>query len=71
MAEKKKSINKRRKIFKIRSLTVNDTLLQKAAFRNDDWCQTDTSRIQGGVCLVAEEARYHQDCYAKFASTTI
>lgn len=66
--EKKKPINIRRKIFEIRSLTVKDNMLGKAALRNDEWGQKVTFRIQGALCLVAEEARYHQDCYSRFAS---
>lgn len=66
--EKKKPLNKRRKVFEIRSLSVRGTLLQKAALRNDAWGQQVASRIERSICLVAEEGRYHQDCYSKFSS---
>ena len=55
-------------MYEVRSLTLKDTLLEKAEQRNDDLGRKVAERINSVLCLVAAEARYHQDCYAKFVS---
>ena len=67
-AEKKKRVELRQQIHQIQSLTIKPTLLKKATTRNDSWGLEVSARIESVLCLVAEEARYHQNCFAKFSS---
>lgn len=67
-AERRKRVEHKRKIHVIQSMAMKTTLLEKAAARNDSWGLEVITRIQGVICLVAEEARYHEDCFARFSS---
>lgn len=66
--EKKKRQEYRENVYEVRSLTLKNSVQLMAKNRNDDWGRRVTDRVNSVICLVAEEARYHQTCYSKFSS---
>ena len=66
--ETKKPIEKRREVYEVRSLTLKDSLLTKAQLRDAEWGRQVAARINSVIDLVAADACYHKDCYAKFAT---
>ena len=48
------------------TLDFGKNVLDKANDRNDDWGKKVKAIVVGVQCLVAEEARYHRSCSAKF-----
>ena len=67
-AEKKKPLHRRQVVSSVMTLDFGKNVLDKANDRNDDWGKKVKAIVVGVQCLVAEEARYHRSCSAKFFS---
>ena len=66
--EKKKKVNMRRNIWEVRVLHLKEKISDFAKERNDEIGDKIFKRVNSVLCLVAEEARYHENCYSTFFS---
>lgn len=69
-AERKKNINRQEVVNEVRTLTLKDKVLQHCAQRKDELSEVVARRVNSVLCLVAAEARYHKECYAKFLTNS-
>lgn len=65
-SEKKKNVHKRRKMWEVRVLHLKQKISDFAKERNDELGEKVFKRVNSVICLVAEEARYHEVCYSHF-----
>lgn len=62
----KKPLNKRRVVHSVETLTVKYRIKEVSSLRNDAWGNEVLGRLSCINDLVAEEAKYHKDCYFSF-----
>lgn len=68
--EKKKNVSRRRKIWEVRVLHLKTKISDFAKERKDELGDKVFKRVNSVLCLVAEEARYHEVCYSNFFTNT-
>lgn len=61
--EKKRALKLRRRICRVTTLSLQESVLKVAQSRSDDIAKAIVSRIGFEHDLIAAEARYHRDCY--------
>ncbi|CAH1115552.1 unnamed protein product [Psylliodes chrysocephalus] len=64
--EKRKSLDSRRKIQQVSTLTFKDSILDTARNRSDAMAKAVFARLEFENDLVAAEAKYHHDCFNSF-----
>lgn len=64
--EAKKKLQKRRTIYQVRTMGIQQKCLDAGLARKDKWGEDVVDRLSSINDLVAEEAVYHQDCYRTF-----
>lgn len=58
--------NPNQNISKVRTLCILETIKTHAIVRDDEWGREVSLRLSGVIDLVADEGRYHRNCYQYF-----
>lgn len=64
--ETKKEMKYRRVVHQVETISFQNTLLNRAQERNDEWGEKVCARVLSVKDLIAAEAKFHHPCSLKF-----